>query len=134
MWLTVLRLLILKLNLWQLNRIFILKFVSSSILLLVLRLWDFTNVVLFHFDVAEAIFQSVLHEERVSQSFIWSYPVTWVFDKHPENDVFNFFRILPESPVVHVRVLVFDQSECSLSVLTLERKLTANKGVEDDAC
>ena len=116
------------------SHILILQIIDSSVILLIYRLLELTDVVLLHLEVAKAIFLSGLHEESMSQSFLWSYPITWVLDKHPEDNVFNLFRILPESPVVHVRVLVFNESECSFSILALKWKLTANKCVEDDPC
>jgi hypothetical protein len=64
----------------------------------------------------------------------WSDTSLWGFLKHLLDDVFRLFRESSESKVVHIWLFLFDLVKGSLSILALERKLSTNKGVENDSC
>ena len=70
-------------------------------------------------------------KEGVIQDLVWCDSVFRVLDEHLEDDLFGFFRYPSEGDVVHIWLSFLDQIESCLSILRLERKLSADKRIVD---
>lgn len=77
--------------------------------------------------------ETVFDEVRVFESVVWSDSLFWVLDKHQGHQVSSFWGETLKSLEFIVRLLLFDVLEGGFPVLSLEWKLPAYQGVENNS-